>query len=158
MKPFASSGSLKCSTSVSQASNRSPSRFWYAVVSKSFAAAEKTGSSLIKDSSHSQLLPMLEGPNEDLEIPSQGFFLYPHCLRCSLSVNWPHCKQGLDVCFYPNYNQWYQNRWAAWIQNSVLETMTCLTGHRSRFLRICSKVSWFLLLLFLSLDSRYCFW
>ena len=51
MKPFASSGSLKCSTSVSQASNRSPSsRFWYAVVSKSFAAAEKTGSSVINDS------------------------------------------------------------------------------------------------------------
>ena len=39
---------LKGSTSVAQASNRSPSyRFWYAVVSKSCAAAEKTGSSMI---------------------------------------------------------------------------------------------------------------
>ena len=134
MKPFASSGSWKCSTSVSQKSSRSPSsRFWYAVVSKSFAAAEKTSSSMINDSLSFKASSNVGRLNEDLEIPSQGLFLYPYCLRYSLHVKWPHCKQDLDKCFYPNYNHWYQNRWVAWIQNSKLETMTCLAEHRSLF-------------------------
>ena len=134
MKPFAWGGSWKCSTSVSQASSRSPSsKFWYTVVSKSSAAAEKTGFSMINDSLSFKASSNVGRLNEDLEIPSQGLFLYPYCLRCSLHVKWSHCKQDLDKCLYPNYNHWYQNRWVAWIQNSMLETMTCLAEHRSLF-------------------------
>ena len=135
MKSFASSGSLKCSTSVSQVSNRSPSfRFWYAVVSKSFAAAEKTGSSVINDSLSFKASSNAGSTKwRSWNTFSRAFFLYPHCLKCSLSAKWPHCKQGLDVCFYPNYNHWYQNLWVACIQNSMLETVTCLAGHQSLF-------------------------
>ena len=68
-----------------QAFNRSPSfRFWYAVVSKSFPAAEKTVFYVINNN-----LSFKAG-----KVPSPGFFfLYPHCVSCSLSTKQLHCKE-----------------------------------------------------------------